>query len=224
MKRQQRKFALAMGVIGGLVLSGFLIVDELENGMEWVIGTLAAIAAMTFTTSLIQTNRLKRLALAKEGLGADEGERLVSIRMSHMMDWLMASLIASLVGFGLSAMYMYIVPTWLIFGFGAFFVGQLIWMPIVTKRLTKLTHPDRDWPKDGDLLSVMDEGEKYMMYEGMTSGFQVVMAALLFGMIVTIFYSVWTDIPQTFAFVAMAIIYLMGQWSYQRKYRQLEGE
>lgn len=124
MKRQQRKFALAMGVIGGLVLSGFLIVDELENGMEWVIGTLAAIAAMTFTTSLIQTNRLKRLALAKEGLGADEGERLVSIRMSHMMDWLMASLVASLVGFGLSAMYMYIVPTWLIFGFGAFFVGQ----------------------------------------------------------------------------------------------------
>lgn len=224
MKKQQRRFAIWMGVVGGLLLGGFLIIDELENGIEWSIGLLAAVMAMTFTTSIIRMMRFQRFAEVHKREGVDEGARQLSVHASHMMDWLIVSLIASLVGFGISAMYMYIVPTWIIFAFGAFFVFQVILIPFLLRHVTKITHPDIEWPKDGNLIEVMDEGEKYMMYEGMTRGFQVMMSALLFGMIITVFYSVWTDTPQTFAFVMMALIYILGQWAYQRKYRELEGE
>ena len=225
MKKYTRSFVL--GGVGGFLIAVFLLAQEIElpfdTKIEWLVGGSVAVAAAVFGIAFVRLQRLKK-AVATKGMQVEEDERdrWIAIQSSHIADWLMGGLISSLFTFGVSAMYYEWTPTWLIFGLGAYFLFQLVYIRVAMKQLLLLSHPDIDIPEDLNVLPLMDEGEKFVMYEGMMKAYQVMSQLLLLSIILTIMYGAWTNTTQLFPILLMSFIYLIGHGAYQKTYRHLQ--
>jgi len=91
---------------------------------------------------------------------------------------------------------------------------------IYMTNLIRLVYPDRNIPNLSDskyeekLLEIADEGEKYVMLNGLYKSYHLMNLALFIAIVLATLYSISTDHSQLFSVIAMSIVLIIVNGKY----------
>lgn len=205
------------GVAGFFGAFGILFVSDFHYAAHAFVISLYALTVILIILSIVQYKQIKTLNETKwTGEDEDEADELKYKRFANYSLLTNSSMVLSLLALSISA---------IIFHIGFIIIGIILTITTYLFsnymiRLMKYVYPERNIPDSSDpdfsmkLLEVSDDGEKFVILEGLYKSYQLLNSLLVLAIILATIYSIATDNSQTFSIIAMSLVLLLVNGKY----------
>lgn len=217
------KFFIRNFLIGGVIgIIGAVLILTIADGItinQFVIFySLVVIIAILIIISMIFMFQIK--SAMKEDVSGDEQDELDRTLYIKSSDMLMISNIIVFLSIVLISMT-------IIKSFPLAYIVSAILLTFVSIALQyyqlsqyKKMYPERKMPSANDpeytdkLIDIADEGERFVILQGMMKAFNMFTTLLLLAIIFSTFYSMFSDHQQIFSIVLMGVILIISHCVY----------
>ena len=222
------------GAIAGLIIFALfrreksLTVWSIENFAEPLIFILATITILLATLAVVFIILIKqKVKLVTTGEEEDKREEWISKKYSELNTISISVFIFALTTFTFIASAINSSNSSLLMLFIEFLMCIAIFTPLFSNKLAKVVYKNRDIPNQTDkhymqkMFATADEGERYIILEGLYKTYNLINVLLPVSMIILTIYAGITGDTQLFAILLIAIVTITFNACYYLKVRQL---
>ena len=199
------------------IISNVAYID-LFKFTEPIVWILYAISLLLLIMAFVVYRQVDHLN--KQSFTGDEEDEVEALKYKKFCDYNILShisMVTSLLGLGLIVLTT--ASTLLAFSGVALIFLALMFQLFVSVLLQKV-YPDRDLPNVSEsnyaekLLAVSDDGERFVMLQGLYKSFNLFNLLIIFAIIGAIIYSLYSDHSQIFSIVLMCLVLLLTNMRY----------
>lgn len=218
MKNMMKQF-----IIGGI--AGFfgaiftlMIINDITINQTYIFIGLAALITLFILFSIISTFQIKA-AVKKEVTGDEEDEldRKLYVKSSDVGMVINSAIVLTVILISMTVVkqmhYAFVLLSILL---AVISIGLQYYQAALFKQM----YPERDMPSINDpdyaekLVNIADEGERFVMLQGMMKAFNMYTLLLILGIIFSTIYSVFSADGQMFSITLMGLILIISNTVY----------